>query len=187
MRQAQTQGDLEEKIVALSSAVDDPLSSIARYEDQVTRTTIIRGQQLSVDMLGDQPLTVAALPVKEGDIAASFKFTDPGRVAGFVQPGSRVVVFGTIRGQGGEQRTLVLLDDVQVLAVGPATAASGQDGSESANSEDLPRTVVTLSLSDVDAAKLIGVADDGSLYLGLRDGNSQVSTGTEFSQDNLFR
>jgi pilus assembly protein CpaB len=176
MQQAWTQGDLDQEIVTLSSAVDEPLSSIARYEDLVTQTTIMRGQQLSVDMLGDQPLSVAALPVEEGDIATSFDFTNSGRVAGFVQPGSRVVVFGTSQ-QGGEQRTSVLLVDAKVLAVGPSTAASGLEGSEPANSEeDLPRTLVTLSLSAEEAKDLISADNEGSLYLGLRYDDSQVST-----------
>jgi pilus assembly protein CpaB len=176
MQQAWTQGDLDQEIVTLSSAVDEPLSSIARYEDLVTQTTIMRGQQLSVDMLGDQPLSVAALPVEEGDIATSFDFTNSGRVAGFVQPGSRVVVFGTSQ-QGGEQRTSVLLVDAKVLAVGPSTAASGLKGSEPANSEeDLPRTLVTLSLSAEEAKDLISADNEGSLYLGLRYDDSQVST-----------
>ena len=176
MQQAWTHGDLDQEIVTLSSAVDEPLSSIARYEDLVTQTTIMRGQQLSVDMLGDQPLSVAALPVEEGDIATSFDFTNSGRVAGFVQPGSRVVVFGTSQ-QGGEQSTKVLLEDAKVLAVGPSTAASGLEGSEPANSEeDLPRTLVTLSLSAEEAKDLISADNEGSLYLGLRYDDSQVST-----------
>jgi pilus assembly protein CpaB len=181
MQQAWTHGDLDQEIVTLSSAVDEPLSSIARYEDLVTQTTIMRGQQLSVDMLGDQPLAVAALPVEEGDIAMSFDFTNSGRVAGFVQPGSRVVVFGTAQ-QGAEQRTRVLLDDVKVLAVGPSTAASELEGSEPANpEEDLPPTLVTLSLSAAEAKIVINANSKGSLYLGLRYDDSQISTDTEVS------
>ena len=185
IRQAQSQGDLDQKIVTESSTVDNALSSLARYQDLVTQTTIIGGQQLSLNMLGDQPLASAALPVEEGDIAASFDFTNSGRVAGFVEPGSRVVVFGTLQGSGGEQVTGVLLGDAKVLAVGPV---SGLEGSESANSEkDLPRTVLTLSVSDVDAARLILASENGSLYLGLRDDKSDVSTDTEVSQENLLR
>jgi pilus assembly protein CpaB len=185
IRQAQSQGDLDQKTVTESSTVDNALSSLARYQDLVTQTTIISGQQLSLNMLGDQPLASAALPVEEGDIAASFDFTNSGRVAGFVEPGSRVVVFGTLQGSGGEQVTGVLLGDAKVLAVGPV---SGLEGSESANSEkDLPRTVLTLSVSDVDAARLILASENGSLYLGLRDDKSDVSTDTEVSQENLLR
>lgn len=188
IRQAQSQGHLDEKTVALSSAVDNALSSLARYQDQVTQTTIISGQQLSVDMLGDQPLATAELPAEPGDIAASFNFTDSGRVAGFVQPGSRVVVFGTSQGEQSGETTKVLLGDAKVLAVGPSTAVSGLDGSESANSEkDLPRTLLTLSVSADEAAKLIVAAENGSLYLGLLNEDSQVPTNTEASLDNLFR
>lgn len=185
IRQAQSQGDLDQKIVTESSTVHNALSSLARYQDLVTQTPIISGQQLSLDMLGDQPLTVAALPFEEGDVAASFLFTDSGRVAGFVHPGSRVVVFGTVQ-QDGEQTTKVLLDDAHVLAVGPSTAVSELNGSEPANSEeDLPRALLTLSVSDLDAARLINAAENGSLYLALRDDHSQISTRTEVSQENL--
>src|SRR4029453_2237761 len=141
----------------------------------------MRGQQLSVDMLGDQPLAVAALPVEEGDIAMSFDFTNSGRVAGFVQPGSRVVVFGTAQ-QGAEQRTRVLLDDVKVLAVGPSTAASELEGSEPANpGEERAPTLVTLSLSPPEEKIVINANSKGSLFLGLRYDDSQISTDTEVS------
>lgn len=185
MREA-AQGSLEPKTVALSSAVDEPLSSIAQYEDQVTLTTIIRGQQLSANMLGKEPLTTAALPIEDGDIAVTYQFTDPGRVAGFVQPGSRVVVFATIQGSGRDNETRVLLSDAQVLAVGPSTAVSGQEESGSTNAEELPRALVTLSLSTEEAARLVYGSDNGTLYLGLRNDDSDVTTGTVVSQNNLF-
>ena len=184
MRQAQTQGDLEERVVAQSSAVDEPLSSIARYRDLVTLTTIMSGQQLSANMLGAQPLTTAALPIEEGDIAASFQLTDSGRVAGFVQPGSHVVVFATMDGGEGEA-AVVLLDDAQVLAVGPSTAVSSQQESGSTNAEELPRALVTLSLTELEAAMLIYESENGTLYLGLRNEGSNVQAGTVFPQDNL--
>ncbi|MCI0686430.1 MAG: RcpC/CpaB family pilus assembly protein [Sporichthyaceae bacterium] len=186
MRQAQTNGHLEERVVARSSAVDQPVASIVGFQELVTLTTIVPNQQISRSMLGERPLTTAALPLNEGDIAVSFQFTDPGRVAGFVQPGSQVAVFATVSSTEGET-TRVLLEEALVLAVGPSTTTTGLRGSGPTNSEELPRALLTLSLSDEDAAKLVYASGHGTLYLGLRGENSRVSTGTVISQQNLFR
>jgi pilus assembly protein CpaB len=90
--------------------------------------------------------------------------TDPDRVAGFVNPGSEVAIFVTTT-DGGDvpaggaagPATNVLLDRVTVLGVGSTTpvttTTTAEDGTQ--QTEQLPRTLLTLALSQEEAQKVI--------------------------------
>lgn len=193
LSQASGQGDLEERTVASSSAVEGAMSSIDAVADQVALGTILPNQQLSYSMFGETAAATSALPVPNGKIAASFQFTDPARVAGFVQPGSDVVVFVTITNSDGSSAggsaaevTKVLLDKARVVGVGPTTAAAALEDSTQANEENLPRAILTLALSDRETAKLVYGSQHGTLYLGLLNEKSTVSPNTEVTQATLF-
>lgn len=193
LRQAQSQGDIAPATVASSSAVEGAMASIASVADQVALGTILPNQQLSYSMFGETAAATSALPVPKGKMAVSFQFTDPARVAGFVQPGSKVVVFATIAqssasggGQSGNDVTRVLLPQALVVGVGPTTAAPQSDNGTKANEEDVPRALLTLALSDGEAVKLVYGSEHGTLYLGLLNDQSDVSAETQVTQDTLF-
>lgn len=196
LRQAQSQGDLEERTIANSSAVEGAMSSIAAVADQVALATILPNQQLSYSMFGETAAVTSGLPLPSGNIAVSFQFTDPARVAGFVEPGSEIVVFVTIgqadrSGDGGggnseaNEITRVLLPNALVVGVGPTTAAPQTEDAQT-NEEQLPRALITLALTDKQAAKLVYGSQHGTLYLGLLNEKSKVSRTTEVTQENLF-
>ena len=193
LSQASRQGDLVQQTVASSSAVKDAMSSIDSVADQVALSTIMPNQQLSYSMFGATAAATSALPLPSGNIAISFQFTDPARVAGFVQPGSKVVVFATVAqsggsggGQSSSEVTKVLLPEALVVGVGPTTAAPQSENGTQANEEDVPRALLTLALTGDDAAKLVYGSQHGTLYLGLLNENSKVSSSTEVTQANLF-
>jgi len=137
----------------------------------VTDPANVAGLKTTVPIFADQILVsrqfgeVAAtggLPIPPGHNAVSAELDDPQRVAGFVQPGSQVIVYAVA--SRGEEETAsearVLLKSATVIAVGPATAAGGGD-------VPVDRKIVTFALVEADAAKLVAASAAGDLYLGL--------------------
>jgi pilus assembly protein CpaB len=97
-------------------------------------------------------------------------------------------VFATTASAGATagEVTKVLLDRALVVGVGPSTTAPQAEDSSQANEEQLPRAILTLALMDDEAAKLVYGSQHGSLYLGLLNEKSNVSSTTEVSQRTLF-
>src|SRR5262249_34154121 len=137
-----------------------------------------------------------ALAIPNGMVAVTVATCMPGAVAGYVQPGSRVAVFGTYSdiknngsqscgsssgspGGGGQTNlahvhTRILLPRVQVLAVGAApvsdqnAASSGTTSPNGSSSTPSQNTVmVTLAVSQADAERLITLDSSGLTYLAL--------------------
>jgi pilus assembly protein CpaB len=192
--QAIENGDLEQTEVPRATAIDGAMTSIEPIKEQVALTTIFPNQQLSTQMFGKTLAASQTLPIPIGNIAVSFQFTDPARVAGFVKPGSDVVVFLTIADQGQQEATRVLLPKALVIGVGPTTAApqpadGAEDGissEDAANEEQIPRALLTLALTDKEAAKLVYGSQHGTLYLGLLNDKSKVTQELSVSPQNLF-
>ncbi len=194
--QAIESGDFEQRDIPSATAIDGAMSSVEPIKEQVALTTIFPNQQLSTQMFGKTLSEGSALPIPPENIAVSFQFTDPARVAGFVKPGSKVVVFLTIGSASGGQNqqdesTRVLLPEALVIGVGPTTAAPQGDTSkndeQNANDEQIPRALLTLALTDAQAAKLVYGTQHGTLYLGLLNEQSKVSGGLAVNAKNLFQ
>jgi len=165
----------------------------------VALVPVFPGQQIIGQQWG-AAATTGGLAIPDGKIAISVQLSDPARVAGFVNPGSKVAIFtfGNVD-PNGSVRTL--LTDVEVLAVGPSTttttsSTTNQDGTTgTTNKEQIPTAILTLALSQTDAEKVIyagGAAVPGAkfqaLYFGLMDANSKVAPKTiGANQDNLFK
>src|SRR5207244_390721 len=113
-------------------------------------------------------------------------------VAGYVQPGSQIVVFDTIKllgphkesgenSQGGATDnwfTKVLLPRVEVLAVSAAAPARTNVGTDGGG-----QLLVTVAADQLEAQRLIHENTHGNLYLGLLSESSKTSTGS--SVDNF--
>ena len=145
------------------------------------------------------------LPIPDGQLAVSVALGDPMRVAGFVQPGTEVAVFGTYEADvelglddgaapdlhGPSVTTRLVLPRALVLAVAttplgaePAEEAaegSGEDGALSAAEASGTTLSVTLAVSQADAERLIQVAQAGNPYLALLTPTSETapSAGTD--------
>jgi pilus assembly protein CpaB len=185
---AQASGSLELRDMPKDSVVAGALSSVDPIAGQVALTTIYPGQQILTGLFGatvaDQTANDLAIP--PGSIAVSMQFSDPARVAGFVQPGAKVAIFLTTAAGGGEEVIRVLLPDALVIAVGPTTITPPQDGT-AANEEALPRALLTLGLTQRDSQKLIYGSTKGQLYLGLLNDKSKIDKDTIVSVNNLFK
>lgn len=168
------------------------LEQLTERGDDVLTGTVYANEVLLEDRLGT-PGETEALAVGQGQIAASFVFQDAARVASFVSPGSDVAVFLTqqqiaVPAADPEDpeatsvlagTTQLLLPSVRVIAVGGPQAVA-QQGPE------VDRTLVTLSLDQEDAQRLILAQTVGELYLGLLSDTSVVDPGPVTTPDNLF-
>jgi pilus assembly protein CpaB len=166
-----------------------------------TSVPIFAGQQVISSQFGDAvQATATTLPIPKGMIAISVNLTDPDRVAGNVQNGSNVAIFvtgqltatsGGASAGGDTQSTRLLLPKVTVLNVGspqpPATSTDGSDGA-AATTENLPRTLLTLAVTQKEAQKVILASKALDLTFGLLTTNSKVAPapGTSTVNQSLF-
>lgn len=105
-----------------------------------------------------------SVTIPEGMRAVSVQVNEVIAVAGFVLPGSMVdvLVTGSTGGQGGNNITKTILEDIRVLAAGQQIE---QD------KEGKPHTVpvITLLVTPEDANKLTMGANEGKIQLALRN------------------
>jgi pilus assembly protein CpaB len=145
-------GMLVSQKLPASAVPSEAVSSItAAVSGLVMGTEVEPGQVLLRPMLVASSQLTGALAIPQGMVAVTVSTCMPGAVAGYVQPGSHVAVFGTfsdIKNNGSQScggsgsspgsgqtnlahvHTRILLPRVLVLAVGAATV-SGQNGTSS--------------------------------------------------------
>jgi pilus assembly protein CpaB len=123
-------------------------------------------------------------------LAISVSLTDTGRVAGFVNPGTEVAIFlnGTDPASG-QPFTRLLLEKVEVIAVGSTTTTqtttTTAEGVET--TEQLPRTLMTLALTQADAEKVLYSQSAGELAFAVLTEDSKVSPGQGVTAADLFQ
>jgi pilus assembly protein CpaB len=150
---AEHEGLLTSQQLPASSVPADAVTSITPdISSLVLSATVQPGQLLLRPMLVTtaQATSAGALAIPNGMVAVTVSTCMPGAVAGYVQPGSRVAVFGTysdVKNNGSQScggsgsspgsgqtnlahvHTRVLLPQVLVLAVGPAPSGGTNDTS----------------------------------------------------------
>lgn len=186
VQDAANAGSFEAQEVPAGSVTPGALSSVDALAEAVAIAPIFPGQQILSAMFGTTaaPTAGTSLALPPGKIAVSFQFGDPQRVAGFVAPGSDVVVFvsGVI---GATDATRVLIPRATVVAAGPTTVAPPTDPALT-NVEPLPKALLTLALDQADAEKIIFASTKGTLYLGLLNGASKIGPGPGVTAVDLF-
>lgn len=174
---AQAAGKLALKAVSKDSLLDGYQSTTDSLANTVSLGTIYPGEQIISAKWGASASVQSSLQIPDGMMAKSVNLTDPGRVAGFVNPGSTVAVFysGTDP-QSGEPFTRLLLDKVTVLGVGSTTPVSTTttDQSGASTTEQLPRTLITLALTQVQVEKTTWAEGNGELSFALLTDKSTV-------------
>jgi pilus assembly protein CpaB len=201
---AQRQGLLGTERLPAASVPADALTAVTPdISALVTDSDVQPGQLLLHPMLVTKAQVTNGLGIPNGMVAVSILFCVPEAVAGNVQPGSQVAVFDTIVSgnanvtaqsacagphqwiAGDTASTKLILPRVTVLVVGPASAngqgspksgstAFGSSSSNSSQSSEL----VTVAVSQNDAARLIQLTEDGLPYLALVNGSSGLSVKT---------
>ncbi len=193
--------DLLEPIVMPAGALPaDSLIEIPAELDELVLTHDIQPRQLMLKgMFGAATKLSGGVAVPEKMMAVSLKLAAEEEVGGFVRPGSQIAVFGTFKMADkafkeatGESNfsTRLLLPRVEVLAVG----AYGADGVTSAQqtSGDPEQTgkvtlLVTISVTQADAEKVIHALRIGELYLSLLTDTSEARLGPGVDNRTLLR
>ncbi|MFT4010074.1 MAG: RcpC/CpaB family pilus assembly protein [Nocardioidaceae bacterium] len=182
---AMEKGKLAIADVPQSQVLVGAVNSVANIGTSVALSTIYPGEQIISGKFGDPGDSSALTMPDPKDMAVSMSLTDTGRVAGFVSPGSQVAVFATC-----EDKTYTLFPKVPVIAVGATTVTNTTttDTTGASTTEQLPKTLFTLGLSQADAQKLIQGASSCELAYGLLSKTSEVKASVPpASNSTLFR
>lgn len=186
--EAQAAGKIEQSTVGEGDRLPDALISLDAISTQIAQTTINPGEQIVGVKFADTPVSTSTLTIPKKMIAISVNLTDTGRVAGFVNPGDKVVIFVRETATGV---TRPLLTDVLVIGVGTTTvvAKTTTDNTGAQTTEQLPRTLFTLGLMQEDAQKVIAVTGggNGDLTFGLTNKDSVVDKNLVVNGANLFK
>lgn len=187
VQEALDAGKLETRDVVRDDLSAEALTSTSSIEGQVALSTIYPGQQLIAQQFG-APGGQQVLGIPGERLAISVELTDPERVAGFVSPGSSVAIF--VSGDpelylpDGSTRKLppltrILLPKVQVLGVGDTTVTprTTTDGDGNETTEQVPRTILTIAVTQDEAERVIYGARNGDLTFALRTEKSRVVNG----------
>ncbi len=198
-------GSFELKTFPKIAVAPGALSDVKPINDMVAQSPIYPGEEILLSQFGSRGAT-QAIPLPAGTVAISVQLSDPARVAGFVSPGSHVVIFATVSaaapvpGQptpapsasaaaNGGNLTAVLLPDVEVVATGATTVIpvtqTNPNGQQ--QTQQIPQTILTLAVTPAQAQKVIWASQQGQLYFGLVNDKSNVKKGPATTLENLFQ
>ena len=180
---AQSAGKIESGSVSKKDLLPDALTGTEPIAGKVATTNIYPGEQLVSSKFG---ATSAAngLAIPKGKIAISINLSDPSRVAGFVNPGDKVAIFLT-----KDSAARLLLPSITVIGAGTTTVTTTTTTTASGaqSTEQLPKTLLTLAVSQTEAEKVLLAQKLGELAFGLLNNDSVVAPSQGSSTDNLFR
>jgi pilus assembly protein CpaB len=187
---AQAAGKIEQGTVGAGERLPNALDSLSSISGQIAQTNIYPGEQIIASKFGATAASASTLTIPKGMIAVSINLTDTARVAGFVNPGDKVAIFMNSSGGAGlGSFTRLLLGDVEVIAVGTTTVVSTTttDATGAQTTEQLPRTLFTLGVSQANAEKILFASASGELAFGLTNNDSKVAPDNGANADNLFK
>jgi pilus assembly protein CpaB len=187
---ASSNGAFTSVSVRAADAVPGALSDATPISTLVATIPIFPGQQIIAAQWGQTAIT-SGLTVAPGQVAVSVQLGDPQRVAGFLSPGSQVAIVASGLDANQKPYTRTLLSKVSVIGVGPSTVVSKTttDASSNVNTEQIPTAILTLSVGQRDAEKIIFAqgTGGGQLYFMLMTKDSKVVPGAApITQANLF-
>lgn len=188
---AQAAGKLTLAAVAQDQLLNGYQTDTTAIAGTKAMQTIYPGEQIVADKFGTGVAAASSLPfTDDGKIAMSVNLTDPARVAGFVNPGSEVAIFITGNDAAtGTSFTRLLLDRVTVLAVGNTTPVSTTttDETGASTTEQLPRTLLTISVEQRQMEKVLYAQANGELAFGLLTEESVVAPGQPMTFAELWK
>jgi pilus assembly protein CpaB len=187
---AQAAAKIEESTVGEGERLPDALDSLDSLSGQIAQTNIFPGEQIVASKFGTSPASSNALTVPDGKIAVSINLTDTARVAGFVNPGDKVAIFmNSTGGAGLGSFTRLLLSDIEVIAVGTTTVVSTTttDPTGAQTTEQLPRTLFTLGVTQLEAQKIMFASGTGELAFAKLGKDAKLTSDAGANADNLFK
>lgn len=162
----------------------------ANNSSNVALNNIRSGEMVLLTRFGPAEQVSAGLAIPNGHVAVTVRLEDPNRVADFIKVGSKVAIFYTYAAAGKSTQpaatggtgkaTRLLLNDILVLGVGAATGQTDQ-------AAQLPSALMTLSVTQSEAERLILATQSGTIYFALMNEQSNVSATPGVSDSNIFR
>jgi len=190
--QAQSEGKFALTEVPRSSVVTGAVTSIDAMGDQVALAPIYPGEQILALKFGTTVASQQVLPVPKGKVAISVQLSDPGRVAGFVTPGSHVAIIVTFQNSGDPTEpptfTRILVANAEVIGVGPTTILSPPDDTTNTSAADVvPQTVLTIALDQRDSDRVIFASNNDLLAFGLLGHTTKITPDAGVTQQDLLK
>ncbi|WP_141013835.1 Flp pilus assembly protein CpaB [Nocardioides sambongensis] len=143
------------------------------------RVRIYPGEQLIAQKFGgkDEVEADSDLIIPAGKLAQSVSVEGAARVGDFIRPGADVAVFLTQDGSSSK----VLLERVQVLAVGGETATPGSGGDQGGET-----SLLTVALTQREIERVLFAQSIGSLSVALLNDQSKVRADEGVDGSNVF-
>lgn len=167
-----TAEQLEVKMVPREVVTPDSIEKIEDIVGLISKTEIIQGEAVNLNRLfrkGDQ-LSLAFL-IPKGMRAITIPIDEVIGVAGFIKPGEKVDLIGTIQPRGSSESTSwTLLQDIEVLAVSQDMGISNRVQNPATPQGPTAKvgTSVTLAVTPLQAEKVILSKEKGTIHLALR-------------------
>jgi pilus assembly protein CpaB len=170
-------------------------------------TDIPPGQYVLAASFGETPVGSKLIQVPAGQLAVSLALSDPARVGNYVTAGSYITLFAShtlpaaadtgdddeeasAEAAEGTEATSVLLDNLQVIAMGSDVLTQTQPTTPQEGQAPPPPTaafLVTLAVTPEQAAKLVHGIKNFTLYAGLRGAEVTVPPGLTVNDENVFQ
>src|SRR3954471_1943955 len=148
--------------------------ALVRNKSQLTgyaKSDILQGLPLLTTQISTtQTPPAPAVPLDPKKLAIQMSLPDPQRLAGLLQPGSRIRIYVATKSSGtATPQAQRLLDGIKVLASGPVAQPAATTGS--APNGQVPQANVVLEVTDDEARTLVAAQSEGSggnsLWFGL--------------------
>jgi len=185
-------GKFEKRDVPKDAVLSGAKTDLDGLDGLVALTPIYAGEQLIQDKWGgtaEVDVTANVLAIPKGEVAAAVNLTDPGRVAGFVKPGSEVAILVSYELRDGTKYASTLVERATVLAVGATstvTSTKTEDDGDSSTTE-IPQTLVTVALTQKEAEKIHWGSSFGTLSFALINKQSSLTRTGLVGVENLFK
>jgi pilus assembly protein CpaB len=166
MRMGTRLTDKDVKVIAWpnSSPVAQSHSDVKELIDRGLLSSVVENEPLTESKLAPLQAGAGLSPtIPQGMRAMSVKVNEVVGVAGFVVPGAKVDVLGTLKRQD-ESITRTVVSNVQVLTAGTKT-----DQDKAKDGQPIPATVVTLMVTPDDAERITLAQAQGQIMLALRN------------------
>ncbi|WP_353357180.1 RcpC/CpaB family pilus assembly protein [Intrasporangium sp. DVR] len=188
LKDAQRTELIAETRVATDALPQGALQDITPENNSLLALSDIQpGEFVMAARFGTRPVGEKAIEVPAGMLAMSVELSDPARIGKFVTPGSDIAIYAThgmkLIGEDDATKafnelslkgTTVLLDDVQVIAMGntPLAAPKKVEGEEAA--QQAPSFLVTVAVTPEQSLRLAHGISEYTLYAGLRGPDVKV-------------
>lgn len=202
LKDAQRTDLITETQVAAGALPNGALQEITPDNSSLLALSDIQpGEYLLSARFGSRPTGEKAIEVPSGKLAVSVELTDPARVGRFVTPGSRIAIYSSykIKMLGDDERvkqinendftgTSVLLDDVEVIAMGDSALMAPKNAPDLDEEEatEVPSFLVTVAVTPDEANRLVHGINNYELYAALRGAEVKIDESNSVNDMNIF-